>query len=84
MGRGSRDKPTNLDKKLFQIRRHLGVSQDGLARVLGLSARLTRNDISKYERGVEYWGVHRKVQKGIDIKFDSGSLVGQMNNGSQP
>jgi transcriptional regulator with XRE-family HTH domain len=52
MGRGSRDKPTKLGKKLAQIRAHLGVSQDGLVRVLGLSAKLTRNDISKYERGL--------------------------------
>ncbi len=52
MGRGSRDKPTKLGKKLAQIRSHLGVSQDGLVRALGLSVKLTRNDISKYERGV--------------------------------
>ena len=52
MGRGSRDKPTKLGRKLAQIRMYLGVSQDGLVRALGLSAKLTRNDISKYERGV--------------------------------
>lgn len=52
MGRGSRDKPNKLGKKLTQIRTYLGVSQDGLVRALGLSAKLTRNDISKYERGV--------------------------------
>lgn len=52
MGRGSREKPTKLGKKLAQIRRNLGVSQDGLVRALGLSTKLTRNDISKYERGV--------------------------------
>ncbi|HKB68345.1 MAG TPA: helix-turn-helix transcriptional regulator [Pyrinomonadaceae bacterium] len=39
-------------KKLLQIRKHLGFSQDGIVRELGLSSRLTRNDISKYERGV--------------------------------
>jgi len=52
MGRGTRDKPAKLGKKLAQIRRHLGLSQDGLVRALGLSAKLTRNDISKYERGI--------------------------------
>jgi transcriptional regulator with XRE-family HTH domain len=52
MGRGSRDRPTKLGKKLAGIRSYLGVSQDGLVRELGLLARLTRNDISKYERGV--------------------------------
>ena len=52
MGRASRDKPNKLGKKLAQIRTYLGVSQDGLVRMLGLSAKLTRNDISKYERGM--------------------------------
>jgi transcriptional regulator with XRE-family HTH domain len=52
MGRGSREKPSKLGKKLRQIRTYLGVSQDGLVRDLGLSRKLTRNDISKYERGL--------------------------------
>lgn len=52
MGRGSGDKPSKLGKKLAQIRKHLGLSQDELVRQLGLSPKLTRNDISKYERGV--------------------------------
>lgn len=52
MGRGSRDKPRQLGKKLARIRKYLGVSQDGILRRLGLEAKLTRNDISKYERGV--------------------------------
>jgi len=52
MGRGSRDKPTKLGKKLARIRADLGLSQDGLVRTLGLAPKLTRNDISKYERGV--------------------------------
>lgn len=52
MGRGTREKPTKLGKKLLQIRKHLGFSQDGIVRAFGLSPKLTRNDISKYERGV--------------------------------
>jgi transcriptional regulator with XRE-family HTH domain len=52
MGRGSREKPTRLGKKLLQIRTSLGFSQEGIVRAFGLSAKLTRNDISKYERGV--------------------------------
>ena len=52
MGRGSREKPTKLGKKLARIRKHLGLSQDGMVRALGLSRKLTRNDVSKYERGV--------------------------------
>lgn len=52
MGRGSRDKPSKLGKKLTQIRSDLGVSQEGLVRALGLGPKITRNDISKYERGI--------------------------------
>lgn len=52
MGRGSRQRPTKLGKKLAAIRKNLGLSQDGMVRALGLSSKLTRNDISKYERGV--------------------------------
>ena len=52
MGRGSREKPTKLGKKLLEIRKRLGFSQEGIVRAFGLSAKLTRNDISKYERGV--------------------------------
>jgi transcriptional regulator with XRE-family HTH domain len=52
MGRGTREKPSKLGKKLALIRKHLGLSQDGMVRALGLSRKLTRNDISKYERGV--------------------------------
>ena len=52
MGRGSRELPARLGEKLTQIRSYLGVSQDGLVRKFGLAEKLTRNDISKYERGV--------------------------------
>jgi transcriptional regulator with XRE-family HTH domain len=52
MGRGSREIPARLGEKLTQIRSYLGVSQDGLVREFGLAEKLTRNEISKYERGV--------------------------------
>jgi transcriptional regulator with XRE-family HTH domain len=52
MGRGSREIPARLGEKLAQIRSYLGVSQDGLVRKFGLAEKLTRNEISKYERGV--------------------------------
>jgi len=52
MGRGSREIPGKLGEKLARVRKYLGVSQDGLVRQFGLSDRLTRNEISKYERGV--------------------------------
>lgn len=52
MGRASREKPTRLGEKLVYIRSALGLSQDGILRHLGLEGRLSRDDISKYERGV--------------------------------
>lgn len=52
MGRGSREKPRRLGEKLAQIRSSLGLSQDGMVRLLGLTLKLTRNEISKYERGI--------------------------------
>lgn len=52
MGRASREKPARLGEKLFLIREALGLSQDAVIRHLGLPERLSRDDISKYERGV--------------------------------
>ncbi|MEA2202577.1 MAG: hypothetical protein QOI89_3228 [Solirubrobacteraceae bacterium] len=49
MGRGSREKPTRLGKKLLQIRKHLGFSQDGIVRALGLSSRLRLSAQEKLE-----------------------------------
>lgn len=52
MGRTSREKPARLGEKLVQIRSTLGLSQNELLGRLGLTERLNRDDISKYERGV--------------------------------
>lgn len=52
MGRASREKPARLGEKLFLIREALGLSQDLIIRQFGLPERLSRDDISKYERGV--------------------------------
>lgn len=52
MGRGSREKPERLGAKLAQIRDALGLSQEGMVRLLAPGGKLTRNDISKYERAV--------------------------------
>jgi transcriptional regulator with XRE-family HTH domain len=52
MGRGSRDKPKRLGEKLTQIRASLELSQEGMVRALAAAGKLTRNDISKYERDV--------------------------------
>jgi transcriptional regulator with XRE-family HTH domain len=63
MGRGTREKPTKLGRKLAKIRACLGLSQDGLVRALGVSGKLTRNEISKYERGV------REPALGVLLKY---------------
>lgn len=52
MGRTSREKPARLAEKLVQIRQTLGLSQDEIIRLMGLTERLSRDDVSKYERGV--------------------------------
>lgn len=52
MGRLSREKPGRLAEKLTQIRDALGLSQNEILSRMGLAERLSRDDISKYERGV--------------------------------
>ena len=47
-----KDRPKRLGKKLAAIRKALGLSQNGMVRRLGLSDKLTREEISAYERGV--------------------------------
>jgi transcriptional regulator with XRE-family HTH domain len=52
MGTRSREKPARLAEKLVQIRHALGLSQDGIIRHMGVTEKITREDISKYERGL--------------------------------
>jgi len=52
MGRTPRDKPARLAEKLVYIRKSLNMSQDELVRLLKLELNLTREEISKYERGL--------------------------------
>jgi transcriptional regulator with XRE-family HTH domain len=52
MGRIAREKPVRLAEKLAHIRRVLNLSQDELVRHLGIENQLTREEISKYERGL--------------------------------
>lgn len=52
MGSASRQKPARLAEKLLVIRQKLGLSQNGMARHLGLSDELEQERISKYERGI--------------------------------
>jgi len=52
MGRIPREKPARLAEKLVYIRKALDLSQDEMVRHLGLADQLTREELSKYERGL--------------------------------
>lgn len=51
MGRKGRERPRRLAEKLRQIRQGLGLSQAELIRHMGLDERLTKSNISAFERG---------------------------------
>lgn len=52
MGRIPREQPSRLTEKLIYVRKSMNLSQDELVRRLGLEGRLSREEISKYERGL--------------------------------
>jgi transcriptional regulator with XRE-family HTH domain len=52
MGSRAREKPVRLAEKLVQIRQALDLSQDGMISRMGVAEKITREDISKYERGL--------------------------------
>jgi len=51
MGRARIDRPQNLARKLLQIRKSLGLSQNALIALFGLSESLTQAEISAFEQG---------------------------------
>jgi transcriptional regulator with XRE-family HTH domain len=51
MGKKGRERPLRLAKKLRQIRQGLGLSQAEFIRHMGLEERLTKSNISAFERG---------------------------------
>jgi transcriptional regulator with XRE-family HTH domain len=52
MGKGKRERPARLGDKLTEIRLKLRLSQNSMLRHLGLDDKLTREELSAYERGV--------------------------------
>jgi transcriptional regulator with XRE-family HTH domain len=52
MGRGLRQRPVRLAKKLRQIRDALDLSQNGIIRRLGLTDEIYQDYVSAYERGI--------------------------------
>lgn len=51
MGKAPAYKPVKLGQKLVEIRRKLGLSQNGLIKYLGLTEELFQGDISAFELG---------------------------------
>jgi transcriptional regulator with XRE-family HTH domain len=49
MGRAVRERPVRLSEKLLQIRKSLGLSQNGMIRRMGLEGKIVQADISTYE-----------------------------------
>ncbi len=47
-----KERPKRLGRKLATIRKQLELSQNEMVRRLGLSNKLTREEVSAYERGV--------------------------------
>jgi transcriptional regulator with XRE-family HTH domain len=52
MGRARTPKPGRLAEKLLEIRTRLGLSQNGMARLMGLEDQLTQAEISAFERDI--------------------------------
>lgn len=52
MGKGKRERPARLARKLAKIRKTFALSQNEMLRHLGLDDKLTREEVSAYERGV--------------------------------
>jgi transcriptional regulator with XRE-family HTH domain len=51
MGRRRRERPERLAEKLRQLRERLGLSQAEMIRAMGLADRLTKSEVSAFERG---------------------------------
>lgn len=52
MAKAARRRPERLAEKLLEIRLKLGLSQNGMIRLLGLGEEIQQDYISKFERGV--------------------------------
>lgn len=52
MGRAKRPQPGRIAEKVAEVRRKLGLSQNGMIRLMGLADELTQAEISAFERGI--------------------------------
>jgi transcriptional regulator with XRE-family HTH domain len=73
-----KERPKRLGQKLAAIRKALDLSQNEMVRQLGMSDRLTREEISAYERGVREPSLPTLLQYAdvarvwIDVLVDDG------------
>lgn len=75
MGHAPREKVTKLPEKLLQIRKHLQLSQNGLIKYLELEEKLTREDISKFERGVREPSLPTLLCYARAVKISTDTLI---------
>ncbi len=52
MGRAKRPQPRRIAEKVLEVRCKLGLSQNGVIRVMGLADELTQAEVSAFERGI--------------------------------
>jgi transcriptional regulator with XRE-family HTH domain len=52
MGSAARRRPERLAEKLLEVRKRLGVSQNGMIRRMGLDGEITQAEVSMFERGI--------------------------------
>lgn len=73
MGRGKQAKPGRLAEKLSSIRTHLGLSQNGIIRQLGLQDDLTREEWSAFERSIRMppWWVLLPLARRVNISLET-------------
>lgn len=89
MGHTPSEKPAKLAGKLAHIRKALDLSQDGMVRRLGLEGKLTREDISKYERGLRLPSLltllkyARAAEVSVDLLIDDNLDLGSKFQRSQ-
>lgn len=75
MGHAPREKSVKLSQKLLQIRNHLGLSQNGMVRRLNLEDKLTREDISKFERGIREPSLSTLLRYARSVGLSTDSLI---------
>lgn len=75
MGHAPREKVIKLPEKLLQIRKHLQLSQNGIIKYLNLEEKLTREDISKFERGIREPSLPTLLRYARAVRISTDTLI---------